>query len=450
MKSIRIFWLFISMIGSLPGLAGQGIDIGTGASIVTTGPGDAHIILQNANWINAWNTPLDHCVVRFTGTQNSVIGGSQFSYFDKLIIDKQGASVLLTQDQEVVDSLVMMAGFLDLNGQEIEIYPDAALYNESETSRVIGPAGGVVQYGVGFYDPSINPNPGNLGLSIQGPAVNSFLALDRSHVPALIGTIPSIDRVYEINLGGAPAFGYTFNYFDAELGSANEGALEFYTQEPNSNWESAGFFSRDPVTNEVVQSLTFSKAKITLADPTNIVLPVELINQSVTCLGNAVHLQWETATERNNQGFEVQASTNAEDWESIAWIDGLGSHHSGNRYEFVENFPGEWIYFRIVQTDFDGQQFGFPVMVQRCNASTSLENVLFPNPTTGLVHVQSKTAIEGFEIIDALGRTVWQYHQASNFNQLTVEVPATMVAGAYWLRLMDTERTVLPFQLIRP
>lgn len=88
----------------------------------------------------------------------------------------------------------------------------------------------------------------------------------------------------------------------------------------------------------------------------NVVLPVELSSLTGRVSGNSVVLQWETASEKNNHGFEIERKTNQKNWEKVGFVKGGGTVHSVTSYEFTEPVPyitGE-IKYRLKQIDADG------------------------------------------------------------------------------------------------
>ncbi len=94
-------------------------------------------------------------------------------------------------------------------------------------------------------------------------------------------------------------------------------------------------------------------------------LPVELTGFSGRLIDNSVVLEWETATETNNYGFDVERqetgnSTQNAGWEKIGFVQGHGNSNSPKSYEFIdaspfgENPPAENLRYRLKQIDTDG------------------------------------------------------------------------------------------------
>lgn len=124
----------------------------------------------------------------------------------------------------------------------------------------------------------------------------------------------------------------------------------------------------------------------TLDDPT----PVELISFSASLNINVVQLRWSTASEINNLGFRIERASEKSGWDSIGFVDGLGSAGNISHYSFLDKSPfkGKSNY-RLIQTDFDGSEtvaaetellYNFPLSFQLkqnypnpFNPSTTLE-----------------------------------------------------------------------------
>ncbi|MCU0332478.1 MAG: hypothetical protein MUC75_03795 [Ignavibacteriaceae bacterium] len=96
----------------------------------------------------------------------------------------------------------------------------------------------------------------------------------------------------------------------------------------------------------------FSIVRITADDP----VPVELTSFAATVNGRDVILQWTTATELNNSGFQVERRTSETDYDAIGFVAGSGTTTEQRSYLFndAKLSEGEYIY-RLKQIDFNGQ-----------------------------------------------------------------------------------------------
>jgi hypothetical protein len=84
-------------------------------------------------------------------------------------------------------------------------------------------------------------------------------------------------------------------------------------------------------------------------------VPVELISFTSTVSGNNVLLKWSTATELNNQGFDIERKIVSSDWEKIGFIAGSGTTTESRTYSFTDENLNTGAYnYRLKQLDYDG------------------------------------------------------------------------------------------------
>ena len=85
-------------------------------------------------------------------------------------------------------------------------------------------------------------------------------------------------------------------------------------------------------------------------------VPVELSSFTTIANGKEVTLSWSTATELNNQGFEVQRKFGSADFVTIGSVKGNGTTTSPNNYTYVDKLTDAGKYFyRLKQIDFGGK-----------------------------------------------------------------------------------------------
>ena len=89
-------------------------------------------------------------------------------------------------------------------------------------------------------------------------------------------------------------------------------------------------------------------------------MPVELTTFSASVIDNSIELNWKTATEVNNYGFEVERLQDSkiaglQNWEKIGFVKGYGNSNSLKEYSFVDNnsLSGK-VDYRLKQIDNDG------------------------------------------------------------------------------------------------
>lgn len=85
-------------------------------------------------------------------------------------------------------------------------------------------------------------------------------------------------------------------------------------------------------------------------------MPVELTKFTANLIEEKVTLNWETATEVNNYGFEIQRQNKNSEWRKIGFVEGHGNSNSQKYYSFSDNniTLAGWYLYRLKQIDNDG------------------------------------------------------------------------------------------------
>ncbi|MBL1214914.1 MAG: T9SS type A sorting domain-containing protein [Ignavibacteriae bacterium] len=86
-------------------------------------------------------------------------------------------------------------------------------------------------------------------------------------------------------------------------------------------------------------------------------LPVELNSFAAEISKNSVILNWETATELNNYGFDIERKASNGDWANIGFVEGAGNSNSPKSYYFTDNklIGSSKFIYRLKQIDIDGK-----------------------------------------------------------------------------------------------
>jgi len=171
-------------------------------------------------------------------------------------------------------------------------------------------------------------------------------------------------------------------------------------------------------------------------------VPVELTSFTAILNSTDVTLNWTTATELNNQGFEVQRKFGANNFVTIGSVKGHGTTTSPNQYSFVDKLLDAGKYFyRLKQLDFNGT-FEFSktieVDVRLVNEFTLEQNFPNPfNPTTKISWQSPVNSWQTLKIYDVLGNIVAnlvnEYRPAGNYK---IDFNASnLPSGVYFYRI---------------
>ena len=206
-----------------------------------------------------------------------------------------------------------------------------------------------------------------------------------------------------------------------------------------------GFSDNDvtPVGGSVVgNTLVFSGVNITDGDRVTIgntnvsmPLPVELLSFNATADQNNVLISWTTTTETNNDFFTVERSPDAIQWEKLENVKGAGNSLSTLDYQTIDANPyfGR-SYYRLKQTDFDGQSsYSEIAQVSRFN---DRDVKVVPNPSSGIYHIEGKTiASQQIKLLNLQGKIL---NVSVTPDNIGTKINASNVpAGIYILHVSD-------------
>ena len=165
-------------------------------------------------------------------------------------------------------------------------------------------------------------------------------------------------------------------------------------------------------------------------------LPVDLLSFEATALKNEIQLDWETANEFENKGFEIQRRTDAErEFTTIGDVSATNDVQQINYYEFLDKEvkPGVQYYYRLKQNEFDGQYEYSEIRAASIKGS-ELGLQVYPNPVRGelfgSLNIESGLEAE-LQLHDLHGRIVKE--QLASGNEFIMNLEG-LPAGVYVLK----------------
>lgn len=142
------------------------------------------------------------------------------------------------------------------------------------------------------------------------------------------------------------------------------------------------------------------------------VLPIELTYFVAHQTSKGVKFEWQTASEKDNDYFNIEYSTDALNFSELATVNGAGTSTEIINYEYNYSTNATGVmYYRLRQTDYDGQSafsdivaLSRPAEHQTANAS-NIDIKLYPNPATDYMQIKGD-GIVSVEFVNASGRVL--------------------------------------------
>jgi hypothetical protein len=144
-------------------------------------------------------------------------------------------------------------------------------------------------------------------------------------------------------------------------------------------------------------------------------LPVELKSFEAVSGDRMVTLNWTTATELNNQYFEVQRSTAASGWTMVGKVDGVGTSMTEHSYSYVDHavVNGVTYTYRLLSHDINGEVHEYASTVEATpGAPMPTEYTLsqnFPNPfnpNTSISYSVKEAGFVNLKVYNLIGQEV--------------------------------------------
>lgn len=139
------------------------------------------------------------------------------------------------------------------------------------------------------------------------------------------------------------------------------------------------------------------------------VLPVEFIHFFVQRKSkNEALLEWQTATETNNIGYDVERSYDGKEFSEVGWVNASENANQVNNYTYIDqtfNIEADQIFYRLKQLDYDGK-FEYSE-AKRLNLDSNNDKItLYPNPAKNLLTIHSDFELRKIEIYNLSGKEV--------------------------------------------
>ena len=182
-------------------------------------------------------------------------------------------------------------------------------------------------------------------------------------------------------------------------------------------------------------------------------LPVELKRFEVATKGLNAELNWATASEVQNDRFELERSLDGREFERIGSVKGQGTTSRETAYQYTDANAARLslkpIYYRLRQVDRDGASSLSPVRVVKFERGVKATIALYPNPHAGTATLDLtalSSAEYSVEVMDLAGRQVRTFHLMGGLEH-SLDLNA-LPLGSYLIRVRGAA-TVITLPMVR-
>jgi autotransporter-associated beta strand protein len=385
-----------------------------------------------------------------TGTAN---GNSTHNFYD-VTINKAGTATITMPvgvTSQINNSMTLTNGIVNQNGT-LNFLNGSSVLGASNASYVNGQ---VVKFGTQAFTFPVGAGNFYRPVSISAPAVSTdnftaqYFLTDPSPSYTHTSKDATIDHIgrceYWIlnRTGGSSNVSVTLSWNTTSCGVSHLPELLVARWDAVTNtWkdEGNGGTTGNTTAGTVVTSAPVTSfSPFTLASKTsNNILPIALIDFTAILSDNKVNLNWSTSTETNNKYFTVERSKDGVNFEFVAKVQGAGNSTTPKQYFTQDEKPYQRLsYYRLKQTDFDGQFKYSKIVPINYKGEVLKEIKIYPNPVINELTIELPGKMETiyFEILSSTGAVIYK----GNFKQKTTVQTSNFASGTYLIKFSNAD-----------
>jgi len=387
--------------------------------------------------------------------QINVAQGGDTMFIAKMLIRNTNATVpqvTLFGNINITNNLIITSGVVKTTSTGMFVIESGATVTTGSTSCYI--SGPMRKDGNSAFLFPIGKNGTYAPLGISAPTLSSSFvaeyfnsgATNTSSKDTGLATVSNLEYWDIERPSGNGAAAVTLYWYNA-TGSKITSPTQLRVSEYNSSthkWQSWGIasYTASGTTGSITSQAMSSFAPITFGSHTTVnALPVSLLSFEADRQGDAVELKWATASETNNNYFNIERSQDGTLFSDIGKIDGHGNSTEILNYAFTD--PNPLIgtsYYRLRQTDYNGHSETFEMKAITITGDVTALAPPSPNPFTDHFNLEYSLAQETditLQIVNLNGSILSEekLHGNRGKNEYRFVNGATLRNGQYILRL---------------
>ncbi len=428
------------------------ITIGTGASLTLNAAASKLSVYGNVTNNGTWTNSNG----RFTLNGSAIQIFPAGSYYKVEVNNTAGVN--LGGNVVVNDSLIFTNGNLSLGSNDLT----ANLVAGTTSARYIvtngtgtlniqnigisGKTGNIIfPVGVSTYNPVVLNNTGTAD-EFRVRAIDSVTANYSGSIPTGTKiTNNAVNRTWhisEVNPGGSNATVILQWNTTDELSGFTRGNcfVSHYNGTTWMNATSTAALGSNPFTQTRSGITSFSPFGV----GSGATLPVEMLGFTADAAGNDAVLNWSTASEINNDHFEVLRSVDGKAFETIARVKGSGTTQLTSSYLFTDKNAvsvGQVLFYVIRQVDFSGASSMSNVQTVTFISKLNNQMVVMPNPFLNDLTISSATKIQSVKLTDMSGKEINANVVYINPQTISIIGMGNLRTGIYFLHMNDGNQT---------
>ena len=276
----------------------------------------------------------------------------------------------------------------------------------ASTASTIAPGNSV---GCITYANNFNNSAASHVLKIEINGTNPCTGYDK----LIVGGTATIGGTLEITFGFTPTSSQSFQIIQAASIVGSFSTINILPASISANY-SSGFLS------------------------VSTVLSTELTQFTPQIKDGTVQLDWQTASEYNNKGFEIQRSFDGNVWTTIGFVAGAGSSNKVHFYTFNDLKPAFGKnYYRLQQIEKDGKSTFSPIKtIEYSDKGHKIH--IYPNPAKNEVTIQlpieEREQKVQVELFDTLGSCLMIQELEVSSHKVALKLD-NLASGFYQMRL---------------